>query len=218
MWYHSSMIITYHGAEFFKIVFGDTTLACNPVSKKSNQKQVRFGADIALVGLEHPDMNGVEQLAHGEKEPFVIRGPGEYEVRDVLIKGYPTVSTYGGQELINTTYLIKLEKMLILHLGALGTKALPAELKEAIDQVDLLFVPIGGEGVLEPSEAHDLAVSIEPRIVIPMHYGTMGKKGALDLFLKEAGDENGSHSPVEKLTIKAKDLEGKQNEIVVFAV
>jgi hypothetical protein len=49
-----------------------------------------------------------------------------------------------------------------------------------------------------------------------MHYGTVGKKGALDHFLKEEGG-GANHAPVDKLTLKIKDLEGKQNEVVVFA-
>ncbi len=210
------MIITHHGAEFFKVSFGATTLACNPISKSSHLKQTRCGADIVLVSLEHEDMNGVELMEHGDREPFVVRGPGEYEVRDVLIKGYPTVSSYGGRERVNTVYLVMLEKMLLLYLGALGTKSLPAELKEAIDDVDVLFVPIGGDGVLEPSDAHELAVSIEPKLVIPMHYGVVGRKDALDLFLREEGGD-GVRTPIDKLTLKAKDLEGKHNDIVVFA-
>jgi L-ascorbate metabolism protein UlaG (beta-lactamase superfamily) len=212
------MIITYHGAEFFKVSFGDTTLAFNPISRTSKLKQTKFGADIALISLEHPDMNGVEQVAYGEKEPFVVRGPGEYEVRDVLIKGYPTVSRYGGTELINTVYLVTLERMLLLYLGALATKELPAELKEALDQIDVLFVPVGGEGVLEPADAHEFAVSIEPKIVVPMHYGGVGRKDALQLFMKEEASEGTNHAPVDKLTLKAKDLEDKENDVVVFSV
>ncbi len=60
-----NMIITYHGGEFFKVQFGDTVLAFNPISKDSKLKSSRFGADIALVSLNHPDMNGVESRVFG---------------------------------------------------------------------------------------------------------------------------------------------------------
>jgi len=211
------MIITHHGADFFKVSHGDTTIAFNPVSKHSKLKGAKFGADIALISLEHPDMNGAEQVAHGDKQPFVIRGPGEYEVQDILIKGYPTSSTYGGQDLINTAYVVQMEKMTLLFLGALNTKTLPTDLKETLDHVDIVFVPIGGEGVLEPAPAHELAVAIEASIVIPTHWSGVGIKDALQIFLKEEGTENGNHKPLEKLTIKAKDLEGQQNNVVVLA-
>jgi len=209
------MIITHHGVESFKVSFGDTTLAFNPVSKDSKHKPTRYGADIALVSLEHPDMNGVDQVGHGDKQPVEVRGPGEYEVKDVIIKGYATESMYGGSELINTAYLVTLEKMLILFLGALGTKELPKELKESLDKIDILFVPVGGDGVLDPNDAHELAVSIEPKIVIPMHYNGTGVKGALATFLKEEGGEEGN-KPIDKFTVKVRDLDGKQNEVVVL--
>lgn len=211
------MIITYHKAEFFKVSFGDTTLAFNPISKDSTLKPTRFGADIALISLEHSDMNGADQVALGEKMPFVVRGPGEYEVRDVLIKGYPLTSEYGGEVRINTAYVVKLEKMNILFLGATNTKEFPKELNEAIDEIDILFVPIGGKGVLEPSKAYELAVSIGPKLIVPMHHEGVGEKDALKQFLKEEGSSSNGHKAVNKLTIKSKDIDDKQNEIVVFS-
>lgn len=210
------MIITFHGAEFFKVSFGDTTLAFNPISKKSKLKQSRFGADVALVSLEHPDMNGVDQVSLGEKEPFVVQGPGEYEVREVLIKGYPLATEYGGEDRINTAYLVKLEKMNLLYLGATNTKEFPKELNEAIEDIDILFVPIGGEGVLPAGKAYELAVSISPRLIVPMHHEGVGEKDSIKQFLKEEGSSTNNHKPVNKLTLKSKDLEGKQNEIVIF--
>ncbi len=211
------MIITHYGAEFFKVSFGDTTLAFNPISKKSKLKQNRFGADVALITNEHVDMNGVEQVSHGGKEPFVIRGPGEYEVKDVLVKGYQTKTSYGGGERVNTAYIVTLEKMLMLFLGAINTIELPKELKEVLEKVDILFVPIGGDGVLEPKKAYEMVVSVAPSIVIPMHYSGIGEKDAIKNFLKEEGAEGDNHKPVDKLTLKNKDLDGKQNEIVIFS-
>lgn len=210
------MIITYLGGESFKVSFGDTTLAFNPVSKDSKKlKASRFGADIALISLEDPDFNGAEQASHADREPLIIRNPGEYEVRDVIIKGFPTVSMYGGVERINTAYLVTLEKMLIVFLGALSTRELPKELKEALDNIDILFVPVGGDGVLSPEDAQKLAVSIEPRVVIPMHYGDIGQKDALKAFLRADGSTD--VQPVDKCTVKARDLETMQNEVVVLA-
>ncbi|MCE9549151.1 MBL fold metallo-hydrolase, partial [Candidatus Nomurabacteria bacterium] len=82
------MIITYFGKEFFKITQGEMVLAFNPVSKNSKSGiSTKFGADIALVTTNHPDYNGVEQLSHGERAPFVVSGPGEYEVKEIFIRG-----------------------------------------------------------------------------------------------------------------------------------
>ncbi len=209
------MVITYQGGEFFKVQFGDVTLALNPISKDSKLKSSKFGADVALVSLNHTDFNGVDQVTFGERNPFVVSGPGEYEIRGVFIKGFLSQSNYGGKPFINTIYSISLENMNMCFLGALGTTDVSAEIKEALGEIDILFLPIGGEGVLTASEANKLATNLEPKIIIPMHFDAVGDKKALPTFLKEAGSEG--VKSIDKLTIKKKDLEGKEGEVVVLA-
>lgn len=207
------MIITYLGGEFFKVQFGDVTLAFNPISKDSKLKGSRFGADIALVSANHADFNGTDQVTHGDKQPFLVSGPGEYEIGGIFIKGLPSTTSYGGSDLVNTIYTVSLENMNICFLGAHNAGELKAETIEALDDIDILFVPIGGEGVLEPAKAYKLAVSLQPKIVIPMHYGDVGVKDALKVFLKEAGE---NPDPQAKLTLKRKDLDGKEADVVVL--
>ncbi len=209
------MIITHYGAEFFKIQFGEATLALNPVSKDSKLKSSRFGADVALVSLNDPDFNGVDQIGFGDKMPFIVSGPGEYEIKGIFIKGFGSVSKYGGADHINTIYSVALENMNLCFLGALGTTELPAEIKEALGDIDIVFLPIGGEGVLTAAEANKLATALEPKMIIPMHFDGVGDKGALTKFLKESGSED--VKPIEKLTIKKKDLEGKEGDVVVLS-
>ncbi len=210
--YYSFMIITYQGLEFFKLQVGDLALAMNPPSKDSTIKISRFGADIALSSVRHEDMNGVEEMVYGEKKPFVVQGPGEYEIKEVFIRGLPGVTSYGGKEKINTIYTITLDGIKICFLGAQNSKTLNAETREAIGEVDVLFVPVGGEGVLDPASAYQLAVSFEPKLIIPMHYN----EKTLATFLKEGSQQ--AADMVEKLTIKKKDIEGKQGQIVVLKI
>jgi len=206
------MIITHHGAACFKVQFGDITLAFNPISKDSvTYKPVRFGADIALMSFNHPDANGVSQVMHGGKEPFVIRGPGEYEVGGVMIRGFLSRTEYGGEQRTNTIYLVELEGMTICFLSALNTKELPHDAWEAIDEIDLLFVPIAGGGSLDATNAYKLAVSLEPRMIVPMLFDGDGQ---LNTFLQEGGVEG--RTPEEKLTVKQKDVAGKEGEIAVL--
>lgn len=207
------MIITYLGGESVKVQFGDTILAFNPISKESSLKPSKYGADIVLSSLNHPDMNGVEQVTFGDKKPFVISGPGEYEVKGVFIKGHASSSGYDGEKRINTIYTVSLEGMNICFLGAMNDVELPKEADEAIEAVDILFVPIGGDGVLAAAQAYKLAVSIGPKIIIPIHYGDVGGADALKQFLKEAGE---NPNPEAKLTLKKKDLEGKDADVVVL--
>jgi len=207
------MIINFLGGEFIKIQFGDTILAFNPISKDSELKTSKFGADIVLCSLNHPDFNGVDQVTFGEKKPFVVVGPGEYEIKGVFIKGLASESGYDGEKRINTIYSVTLEGMNICFLGAISAGELPKDADEAIDDVDILFVPIGGAGVLDPMTAYKLSVSIGPKIMIPIHYGDIGGKDSLKAFLKEAGE---NPKPETKLTLKKKDLDGKEADVVVL--
>ncbi len=218
------MVITHHGGQCFKVTLAGLTLVFDPVAKGATLPPVRFGADIALVSRDHPDMNGIEEVTYGGKTPFAITGPGEYERQGVVIQGFLSKSKYGlakGQEeAINTIYSVELEDMTLVHLGALADTELSKEARENIGEIDVLFVPIGappaGEGVLTPAQAHELAVSLEPKIIIPMHWSPLAggdKSKTLEAFLKGAG--NGSEK-IDKLTLKKKDLINRDGSILVL--
>lgn len=207
------MIITYHGAACVKVTAGETTLAFAPISKDSKHKTVSFGADVVFVPLNHPDMNGVEQVGRGGKEPFIIKGPGEYEVASVTAAGYPSTSKYAGEDRINTMFVVDFDDMTILYLGAHADEKLPAAISEELEDIDVLFIPIGGKGALEATEAAKLAVSLEPRIIIPILCDE--DKDALKTFLKEYGED--SVKPVEKFTIKAKEAATMEGAVVVLS-
>jgi L-ascorbate metabolism protein UlaG (beta-lactamase superfamily) len=204
------MVITYLGASSFKVQFGDLTIAINPVSKASKLPQTKYKADIALVSLQHPDWNGVDNVTFGDTQPFAITGPGEYELKDVVIQGLLSHSSYDGGDWVNTIYTVSLEGMTLCFLGGLDTKDLPKEANEKIAEVDVVFVPIAGEGVLSPALANQCAAAIEPKLIVPTHY----TDATLKAFLKEAGE---NPAPVDKLTLKRKDLEGKEGDVIVLA-
>lgn len=211
------MVITHHGGQCFKITQGDLTLVFDPISKKGTLPAVRFGADIALSSRRHPDMNGFEEVSFNGKEPFVIDGPGEYEQSGVRVQGFMTKSQYGVAkgtlDSINTVYAVTLEGMTLVHLGALSDTVLSHEAREAIDEIDILFVPIGGDGVLSPAEASKIAVTLQPNIIIPMHYEGMGEPKSLETFLKDGAKEC---ETVDKLTLKKKDAVEKDGAIIVI--
>lgn len=211
------MVITHHGGQCFKVTFGDFTLVFDPIAKGATLPPVRFGSDIALISRNHPDMNGAAEVGFGEKQPFVIAGPGEYEKEGVTIQGFLSKSQYalpkGATEAMNTIYSVKLEGMTLVHLGALSDTTLSSEAKEGIDEIDVLFLPVGGDGVLSAAEASKLATMLEPKIIVPMHWDGMGEPKALDHFLKEEG---GAVEKIDKLTIKKKDVLDKDGAIIVI--
>ncbi len=212
------MIITYFGEQFFKIAQGEMVLAFNPVNKASKSSiSAHFGADIAFITTNHPLYNGVEQLSHGERMPFVINGPGDYEVKEVFIKGIISDALISDKKHINTIYSFLLDNINIAFLGALSNPEISKEAHEAIDNPDILFIPIGGKNVsreinlLDAKSSAKLALELEPKLIIPMSYDN----NTLKMFLKEIGEDKAE--VVDKLTLKLKDLEGKEGEIIILS-
>lgn len=208
------MIISYYGRQHFKLQVGDLVVAINPVSKEGKGKVAKYGADITLITTNHPDYNGAEQTEHGGKIPFVVRGGGEYEVQNIFIKAFNTETTLteGKKTKVyqNTSYIFTIDSIRITFLGCVSSMLKP-EHKEIIDETDILFVPVGSDTFLLNSyDAQKLAVSLEPKLIIPMDYDEQ----SLPIFLKEAGVDK--VEPVEKLTIKKKDIDGKLGEVVLF--
>ncbi len=215
------MIITYFGKQFFKIQQGEMVLAFNPVSKSSKTDiSAHFGTDIAFVTTNHPDYNGIEQLSHGERAPFVINGPGDYEIKEIFIKGVLSNGIIAGKKYINTIYLLTVDGINIAFLGALSEGELSKESREALNSPDIVFLPIGGlptqegkgkeAGLLDTKMAAKLASSLEPKLIIPMDYNA----NTLKAFLKEIGEEKAQVT--DKLTLKRKDLENKEGEVIVL--
>ena len=165
------MIITYFGEQFFKITQGDMVLAFNPVRKNSKSDvSTHFGADIALITTNYSLYNGVEQLSHGERMPFVIHGPGDYEVKEIFIKGVMSKSSIFGKDYINTIYSFLLDNINIAFLGALSDSDISKEAHEAINTPDIIFIPVGAKSkdvtLLDAKTSAKLALSFEPKLII----------------------------------------------------
>ena len=204
------MILTYHGGACIKATAGDTSIVFGPISKQStNFKPISFGTDVAFVSVNHPDMNGVEESSRGDREAFAVTGPGEYEIVGLSAAGFASKSEYGGEERINTIYSVHFDGFSILYLGAL-VGDIPKEVLE-MDSTDIVIVPVSGEGTLSPAEAHKIAVKLEAKVVIPI----LGTDALNKQLVKEAGTEN--VTPLEKLTIKPKDVADKENEVIILA-
>lgn len=205
------MVITHHGGQAFKVSFGNTTLAFDPVSKSSKLASTKFGSDVAFISMNDPDFNGSDQVALGNKQPFVVAGPGEYEIGDVVARGYGVKTTYNKVERYNTIYQVKLEDMNLVFLGALSSPDIDPKILGEFGDVDVLFVPVGGGDVLEVPQAAKLALKLEAKLIIPMHYD----KVSLTAFLKEMGADV---APVDKLTLKKKDVNEMEGDVVVLSV
>lgn len=201
-------MINFFGMGFVKLQLGDTIIAFNPISKDYDPKAPKFGADLALISFNDAAFNGIDQVTFGPKQPFVIAGPGEYEMGGIMVRGLPS---QGPGETINTIFTTIFDGLRICHLGALANANLNSEVIEEIGVVDILFVPVGGGHVLDAKAAAKICTTIEPALIVPICYNSAAE---LKKFLQEWGEDE--EQVVDKLTIKRKDLEGKEGEVVVI--
>ncbi|MEN9604664.1 MAG: hypothetical protein RJB39_349 [Candidatus Parcubacteria bacterium] len=211
------MILNFFGNQFFKFQVGDSVLATDPFSKESSFKAGKFGADVVLQSTIHEDMSGGEEYTYGNKVPHVIKGPGEYEVSGIFIKGYPAYTNYGeiNHACGTTYYTFEFDGIRIAFLGALGKDEEKGEKKfiSIEGEVDILMLPIAGDGRLSVKQAAEYVTNIEPKIVIPMGFSDI-KDPHLQAFIKEMGET--SAEPQEKLTIKKKEVEGCDQKLYIL--
>jgi len=209
------MDITFLGHASFKLKGKHTGVITDPYDPSIGLKYPRAEADIVTVSHDHHDHSAVSQVGG---EPFVVGGPGEYEIKGVRIVGVPSFhdekkGTIRGK---NTIYNIQTDNLFICHLGDLGQSELVSEQLEAIGQVDILLIPVGGVYTIDAQGAAKIAASLEPKIVIPMHYADPGsnlKLEPVDKFLKEMGAEK--VEPQAKLSITTDKL---PEELVVVVL
>ncbi len=214
------MKITWAGQSCFKIIVSKgrkkVKIAIDPFDKKVGLKTPSFSADILLVTHDHHDHNNTKAI---KGNPFLIDGPGEYEVKKIFIKGISSFhdDIKGKERGKNTIYTIRNGAMTLCHLGDLGQKELTDSQVEKIGTVDILLVPVGGNFTISAREAQGIISQIEPKIVIPMHYKIPKLKAKLDSlnkFLKVMGQNSVKKQP--SLSIKEKKLPKEKMEIVVL--
>ena len=211
------MTITYYGQSCFKILSNNLVIITDPFDKSLGLTPPRLNADIVTISHEHFDHNNAAGLGGS---PFVIKGPGEYEIKGISVYGIQSFhdEVQGQKRGLNTIYLIETEGIKLCHLGDLGQDKLSEEQIEEIDDPDILFVPVGGTYTLDGKAAAGVVNQIEPRMVVPMHYQLVGQKNdlaAVDKFLKEMGAAK--KEPVEKITFKKKNLP-QETEVVVLKI
>jgi len=129
-------------------------------------------ADLVLVTHEHSDHNAVDGA---EGSPVVIRstaGTLDSPIGEIVAIASEHDDRAGTQRGPNTIFCFTLDDVRFCHLGDLGQHALRPEQREAIGDVDVLFVPVGGGPTIGGAEAAAIVRELGPRVVIPMHFGS----------------------------------------------
>jgi len=215
------MTIIWHGQSLFELASSrgknnQINIVIDPFSEEVGLRVPKLEADIVLSTHEHHDHNNAKAVGGNY---FLIEGPGEYEIKEVFIQGIPAFhdDSQGKERGEMTIFTIEAEELRLCHLGDLGQKELTPDQLEKIGEIDILMIPIGGNYTLSGKEAVKIMSQIEPKIIIPMHYALPKLKVKLeevDKFLKIMGIKK--IEPINKLTVKKKDLLEEEAKIIVL--
>ena len=208
------MEITWFGRTCIRLRGRDAVVLADPYTAVVGPTGRGVTADI--VTFSHPDdtplpkakgrrsRDGKTVLPTSLEESFVLDGPGEYEVRDVLLTG---VRTYrdeqrGGLRGAQTAFVVELDGLHTIHLGDVGHLLTEEKLGD-IGSVDIACVPIGGS--LSSTKAAELVAQLDPKIVVamPVCDDEATCADALAKFFHEMG---GEPTPQPKLSVSISTL------------
>ncbi len=160
----------------------------DPPDPKSGHAIAKTPADLVTMSHDHRENASLKSVGG---EPVVLDGPGEYEVHDILVSGIGTFhdDEEGAARGRNTVFTIRLDDLVICHLGGLGHALSSADV-EKIGGVDILLIPISGAEInLAPAQAAEIVHQLDPRVVVPMAYDpdSPRKDTPYHRFLQELG-------------------------------
>ncbi len=194
--YH--MELTWYGLSCFRITERkQTTIVTDPYKGNIGLPTLKLKSDVVTISHDakgHNNIRGVSGLHH------CLSGPGEYEIGGVFITGIRTTNDAKSNQ--NVIYVFDYDGLTIAHLGDMQSVPTQTQI-EALEQVNVLLVPVGGGNSLTAAQASELVSMLEPNIVVPMHYRLPGLKLELenvDRFLKEMGATDPSEENSLRIT------------------
>ncbi|HUS93681.1 MAG TPA: MBL fold metallo-hydrolase [Patescibacteria group bacterium] len=179
------MEIIWYGQSCFRLSErGQAIIVTDPYDGSIGLPSLKVRGDVVTISHDSPSHNNVAAVSGSRHS---LKGPGEYEIGGVFITGIATNEQADQTE--NVLFLFDYGYVTIAHLGDMAK--VPSQTKiEALEQVDVLLVPVGGGKSLNAAQAAELISMLEPGIVIPMHYHIPGLDHGLEdveRFLKEMG-------------------------------
>ncbi|MBN1858840.1 MBL fold metallo-hydrolase [Candidatus Bipolaricaulota bacterium] len=127
--------------------------------------------NVVTISHDHADHNAIDRVTG---QPIAVRTPGEQMAHGVSFRGIPSFhdDIQGAARGRNLLFRFELDGVRIAHLGDVGVP-LSAEQIAALDDVELLFIPVGGHYTIGPKQAAAIVKSLPAvRLVIPMHFRT----------------------------------------------
>lgn len=128
--------------------------------------------DAVTVSHEHYDHNDTASLPG---TPVVFRGTGSHTLGDIRLQCLSSFhdEVQGAKRGQNTVFIFETGGLRLAHLGDLGHMP-EGSLLAALQDADVLLLPIGGTYTLTGPQAAALAKVLHPRWILPMHYALSG--------------------------------------------
>ena len=202
------MQIEWFGQSAFRLDADGKTVAIDPfgdMSALSRDRGIQWDypaitgvePDLLLVTHEHGDHNGVEAI---DGDPHTLRSTaGGHDSPIGRVTGVASEhdEVAGTERGPNTIFVFDFDGVRVCHMGDFGQGGLRPEQAEAIGEVDLLFVPVGGGPTAGAEQAALIVERLKPRWVVPMHYRTprIGFLETADAFLDAAEQVERLSSP-----------------------
>ena len=214
-WYgQSAFLLTGEQHRVFIDPFGDMGAVSRPGWSWPFAPIDGIEADLLLVTHDHLDHNGVEAVA-GDPLVLAVAGTHESPVGEVVGIASEHDAAAGTQRGPNTIFRLTLDGTRVAHFGDFGQPALRPEQREALGDVDVLLLPVGGGPTIAPDAAAALVREIGPPLVVAMHYRTPDGLDFLDppdAFLEAMG---GRVKRLETSEAEVEPLLGSSGEPVV---
>ncbi len=213
------MIIRWFGQACVQVKGQDKILVIDPF-KNIGLRVPQFRADVVLITHDHYDHNNLNAVKprEGKKEVKVFKGAGEFEAEGILVRGIPAWhdDEAGKKRGKVFMYLIRFEGINLAHLGDIGQKKLFEEQLEALNNVDILFIPVGGVYTISAEEAFEITNQIDPKIVVPIHYKVKGLNLDLEGVEKFLELEGKSPKPLPELRIQKDNLPKEERQLILL--
>jgi L-ascorbate metabolism protein UlaG (beta-lactamase superfamily) len=165
------MEITWYGHSCFLITDSKgRKLLTDPFDNSVGYSNLNVVVDVITVSHHHFDHNFTEGLPG---TPAIVDKCGFFNIRDIQINGIPSFhdKVNGAKRGQNIIYVFEMDGFRLCHLGDLG-HLLSEEDINKIGEVDVLFIPVGGNFTVDGKESATIAKRINSHLVIPMHYKT----------------------------------------------
>lgn len=143
-------------------------LLIDPFNKFNNLNISTLNANV--ITLSSP-LNNLSLKKIIDPNIKIINSYGSFNTEIGLIEGYTTFcdNFKGAKRGENYIYTYDIDNLKLCHLGYLGEN-LSDDLINKIGEIDILFLPVGGNITLSGKEAYLLSKKISPKIIIPMNY------------------------------------------------